>query len=323
MSDLLRITSTTSKRIANDQVCEDIMKLTFWGVRGSIPTPGKHTVRYGGNTPSSELRLDDDKLIILDAGTGIRNFGDYLINNGESIKAHLLVTHPHWDHIQGFPFFKPAFISGNELTIVGTERPERFLREIISDQMNHIYFPVQLHDLKAKIHFVPVREEGEMMIHDAKVKMIYVNHPGFTVGYRIEYRGKTLVYISDNEPFDRAAAASLTNFEAVVKEKFNTKDGDPNQRIFEFCRGADLLIHDATYTPEEYIDRVGWGHSHYLFTLRVAAEANVKRLCLFHHDQNHSDDKVDDILKKCKKEVKSRGYKFECEAAIENTTILI
>ena len=300
------------------------MRLTFWGVRGSIPTPGKHTVRYGGNTPSSELRLDDDKLIILDAGTGIRNFGDYLINNGESIKAHLLVTHPHWDHIQGFPFFKPAFISGNELTIVGTERPERFLREIISDQMNHIYFPVQLHDLKAKIHFVPVREEGEMMIHDAKVKMVYVNHPGFTIGYRIEYRGKTLVYISDNEPFDRAAAANLTNFETVVKEKYaTTKDSDPNQRIFDFCRGADVLIHDATYTPEEYLDRVGWGHSHYLFTLRVAAEANVKRLYLFHHDQNHSDDKVDDILKKCKKEVKSRGYKFECEAAIENTTISV
>jgi len=299
------------------------MKLTFWGVRGSIPTPGKHTVRYGGNTPSSELRLDDDKLIILDAGTGIRNFGDYLINNGESIKAHLLVTHPHWDHIQGFPFFKPAFISGNELTIVGTERPERFLREIISDQMNHIYFPVQLHDLKAKIHFVPVREEGEMMIHEAMVKMMYVNHPGFTVGYRIEYKGKTLVYISDNEPFDRAAAANLTNFEAVVKEKFNTEDGDPNQRVFDFCRGADVLIHDATYTPEEYLDRVGWGHSHYLFTLRVAAEAYVQRLYLFHHDQNHSDDKVDDILKKCKKEVKSRGYKFECDAAIENTTISI
>lgn len=299
------------------------MKLTFWGVRGSIPTPGKHTVRYGGNTPSSELRLDDDKLIILDAGTGIRNLGDFLINNGESIKAHLLVTHPHWDHIQGFPFFKPAFISGNELTIVGTERPDRFLREIISDQMNHIYFPVQLHDLKADIHFVPVRAEGEMMIHDSKVKMIYVNHPGFTIGYRIEHRGKVLVYISDNEPFDRAAAANLTNFESVVKEKYTTEEGDPNQRVFDFCNGADVLIHDATYTPEEYIDKVGWGHSHYLFTLRVAAEANVRRLYLFHHDQNHSDDKVDDILKKCKKEVKSRGYKFDCEAAIENTTISI
>jgi phosphoribosyl 1,2-cyclic phosphodiesterase len=299
------------------------MKLTFWGVRGSIPTPGKHTVRYGGNTPCLELRLDDDKLIIFDAGTGIRSFGDYLINNGESVKAYLFVTHPHWDHIQGFPFFKPAFIPGNELTIVGTERLEKSLSEIISEQMNRIYFPVQLHDLKAKISFVPIRDEGEMPVHDALMKIMYVNHPGFTVGYRFEYKNKILVYISDNEPFDRAAAATLTNFEPRVKEKFNTANGDPNQRVFDFCRDADVLIHDTTYTPEEYIDRVGWGHSDYLFTLRVAAEANVKRLYLFHHDQNHSDDKVDDILKKTKKEVKNRGYKFECEAAIENTTIAI
>jgi ribonuclease BN (tRNA processing enzyme) len=177
--------------------------------------------------------------------------------------------------------------------------------------------------LKAKINFVPIREEGEMKVFEAKVKMIYVNHPGFTVAYRLEYNGKTLVYISDNEPFDRTASASLSNVEAIVKEKYDTKNGDPNKRIFDFCQDADVLIHDATYTPEEYIDRVGWGHSHYLFALRVAAEANVKRLYLFHHDQNHSDEKVDDILKKCKKELISRGYKFECEAAIENMTISI
>lgn len=299
------------------------MKLKFWGVRGSIPTPGKHTVRYGGNTPCLELRLDDDKLIILDAGTGIRNFGDDLINNGESVKAYLLITHPHWDHIQGFPFFKPAFISGNELTIIGTERPEKSLSEIISEQMNRIYFPVQLRELKAKINFIPIREEGEMNIFEAKVRTLYVNHPGFTVAYRLEYNGKVLIYVSDNEPYDRAAAASLSNFEQFVKEKYNSHTGDPNQRVFDFCNGADVLIHDATYTPEEYIDRVGWGHSHYLFTLRVAAEANVKRLYLFHHDQNHSDEKVDDILKKCKKEVKTRGYKFECEAAAENMVISI
>ena len=300
------------------------MKLTFWGVRGSIPTPGKHTVRYGGNTPCLELRLDDDRLIILDAGTGIRSFGDYLINNGESVKAHLFISHPHWDHIQGFPFFKPAFIPGNELTIVGTERAEKSLSEIISEQMNRIYFPVQLHDLKAKIKFIPITEEGEMKVYDALVKMIYVNHPGFALGYRIEYKGKSLVYISDNEPFDKASAASMNNFEPKIKEKFmNGGVGDPNQRIFDFCRGADVLIHDTTYTPEEYIDRVGWGHSDYLFTLRLAAEANVRRLYLFHHDQNHSDEKVDDILKKCKKEIRSRGYKFECEAAVENTTIII
>lgn len=299
------------------------MKLTFWGVRGSIPTPGKHTVRYGGNTPCLELRLDDDRLIMFDAGTGIRSFGDHLLTKGESINAHLLITHPHWDHIQGFPFFKPAFILGNELTIVGTERPEKSLSEIIAEQMNRIYFPVQLHDLKAKIKFIPIREEGELEIYGARVSFVYVNHPGFTVGYRVEYEGKVLVYVSDNEPFDREAARTLTNFEPAVKERFMAEEGDPNQRVIDFCKNADVLIHDATYTPEEYLDRVGWGHSHYLFTLRVAAEANVKRLYLFHHDQNHSDEKVDDILMKSKREVKSRGYRFDCEAAVENTTITI
>lgn len=299
------------------------MKLKFWGVRGSIPTPGKHTVRYGGNTPSLELRLDNDELIIFDAGTGIRSFGDQLIKNGESISAHLFITHPHWDHIQGFPFFKPAFIAGNELTIVGTERPEKKLNEIIAEQMNKIYFPVQLHELNAKIKFLPIGEGNEIKVSGATVKTMYVNHPGFTVGYRLEYKGKIFVYISDNEPYDRKAAKQLTNFEQIVKDKYEMGNGDPNQRVFDFCRDADLLIHDATYTPEEYIDRVGWGHSHYLFTLRVATEANVKRLYLFHHDQNHSDDKVDEILRKCKKELKSRGYKFECEAAIENAEVAI
>jgi len=299
------------------------MKLRFWGVRGSVPTPGKHTVRYGGNTPSIELRLKDDKLVILDAGTGIRNLGDHLIPAGESLKAFLLITHPHWDHIQGFPFFKPAFIAGNELTIVGTERPEKRLHEIIAEQMNRIYFPVQLHALEAKITFVPVEEGSKLRIFDANVETMYVNHPGFTVGYRMVYEGKTLVYISDNEPFDRSHALTLDNFESIVKEKFNNVAGDPNKRIYDFCREADVLIHDATYTPEEYIEHVGWGHSHYLFTLKVSAEANVKRLYLFHHDPGHSDDKVDDILKKCKKEVKSRGYRFECEAATENSEIEI
>jgi len=292
------------------------MKLKFWGVRGSIPTPGQSTVKYGGNTPSLELRLDNDELVILDAGTGIRGLGDYLIAGGESIHAYLLITHPHWDHIQGFPFFKPALISGNEITIIGTERKEVNLQRIIADQMNRIYFPVQLNELKAKIHFRPIGEE-EFMIYDAHVRTTYVNHPGFTVGYRLEYKGKTLVYISDNEPFDREAANRMTNFEKVVLDKYATVKGDPNQRVFDFARDADILIHDCTYTPEEYVDKVGWGHSHYLFTLKVAAEANVKHLVLFHHDPNHTDQKIDDIFEKCKKEIKTKSFSFKCTAARE------
>jgi phosphoribosyl 1,2-cyclic phosphodiesterase len=292
------------------------MRLKFWGTRGSISTPGKGTVRYGGNTPCIEVRLGNDELIILDAGTGIRNLGEQLIENGESIKATILISHPHWDHIQGFPFFKPAFISGNELTIIGGETDKVSLSKMISDQMNKVYFPVQLNELKATLKFRKVGEEV-FDVFDARVQTLWVNHPSFAIGYRIMHRGKTIVYISDNEPFDRHLAQAIRNVEKVIIDKYSRLSGDPNRRVFDFVRDADVLIHDATYTPEEYVNRVGWGHSHYLFTLRVAAEGHVKRLVLFHHDPAHDDAKVDDILKTCKREIRTRKYKFDCIAAAE------
>jgi phosphoribosyl 1,2-cyclic phosphodiesterase len=298
------------------------MKLKIWGCRGSIPTPGKDTVRYGGNTPCVELKLDDNNLIILDSGTGIRNLGNYLMRKGESIRAYIMITHPHWDHIQGFPFFKPIFISGNEFTIVGSGARTKTLEQIVADQMDRVYFPVRLSELKASIKFLQVGEE-EFKIYDATVQTIYVNHPGFTLGYRITFNNKSIVYISDNEPFDREITPYLFNWEKEVIEKFDSVPGDPNQRIFDFVRGADLLIHDTTYTPEEYIEKVGWGHSHYLFTLRVAHEGQVKRLLLFHHDHMHTDNMIDEIFEHCKNEVKKRKYKFNLMVASEGMEIEI
>lgn len=298
------------------------MKLKIWGCRGSIPTPGKDTVRYGGNTPCVELKLNDNNLIILDSGTGIKNLGNYLIRKGESIKAYIMITHPHWDHIQGFPFFKPLFISGNEFTIVGSGARTKTLEQIVADQMDRVYFPVRLSELKATIKFLQVGEE-EFKIYDATVQTIYVNHPGFTLGYRITYDNKTIVYISDNEPFDREITPYLFNWEKEVVEKFDKISGDPNKRIFEFVKGADLLIHDTTYTPEEYVEKVGWGHSHYLFTLRVAHEGGVKRLLLFHHDHTHTDNMIDEIYEHCKNEVKKKKYKFDLLVASEGMEIKI
>jgi phosphoribosyl 1,2-cyclic phosphodiesterase len=296
------------------------MKARFWGTRGSIPTPGKQTVRYGGNTPCVEVRLRDDSLVIFDAGTGIRGLGDALITAGESVKAYIAISHPHWDHIQGFPFFKPAFISGNELTIIGGQSRKVTLRQMIASQMNKIYFPIQLNELKAKINFHPIRE-GSMQIFDATLSVIYVNHPEFALGYRLTCGGHSLVYISDNEPFDREIARSMKNVDKRVVASYAASKGDPNQRIFDFVRGADILIHDSTYTPEEYVSHVGWGHSDYLFTLKVADEAGVRKLVLFHHDQTHDDEKIDDILHKCLKEIKTRNYDFECMAAAEGMEI--
>ncbi len=304
MSDMLTVT------------VRSIMKIKFWGTRGSIPTPGKETVRYGGNTPCVEVRLNDDSLVIFDAGTGIRGLGDELMTAGESVKAYLIISHAHWDHIHGFPFFKPAFISGNEFTIIGAQSKVVKLRKIIADQMDKVYFPIQLNALKAKFKFVPIKEQV-ISVFDATLTSLYVNHPAFSLGYRLSSGGRTLVYISDNEPFDREVAKSIKNVDKMVVAKYMAVKGDPNQRVFDFARGADILIHDTTYTPEEYVNHVGWGHSHYLFSLKVAAEARVKKLVLFHHDQTHDDNKIDEILQKCVKEIKTRNYQFECIAAAE------
>ena len=292
------------------------MKAKFWGTRGSLPTPGRETTRYGGNTPCVEVRLRNNNLVIFDAGTGIRALGDALMSEGESVKAFIAITHPHWDHIQGFPFFKPAFISGNEFTIIGAQSKSVTLRQMIASQMDKVYFPIQLNELKAKINFHPIREET-IPIFDATLTSLFVNHPQFALGYRLNSGGHSLVYISDNEPFDREVAKSLKNVEKNIVKKYAAVKGDPNQRIFDFARGADILIHDTTYTPEEYVNHVGWGHSHYLFSLKAAEEAGVKRLVLFHHDQMHSDEKIDEILQKCVKEIRTRNYKFECIAAAE------
>ncbi|HEX9655986.1 MAG TPA: MBL fold metallo-hydrolase [Bacteroidota bacterium] len=296
------------------------MKLRFWGTRGSIPTPGETTVRYGGNTPCVEVRLSPQHLIIMDAGTGLRGLGEELIATGESVKSYIVITHPHWDHIQGFPFFKPAFISGNEFTIVGPESKQVTLRQMISDLMNKVYFPIQLNELKAKINFHPVKEET-IPVFDAQLRTCYVNHPAFAVGYRIDWQGQSVVYISDNEPFDRGIAKQMKNVDKVIVEKYLESKGDPNQRIFDFARGADVLIHDTTYTPEEYVNYVGWGHSHYLFSLKVADEAKVKKLVLFHHHQSRVDEKLDEILETCRGEIKRRSYSFECIAAAEGMTL--
>ncbi len=292
------------------------MKLKFWGVRGSIPTSGPAYVRYGGNTPCIEVHTDDGTLLILDAGTGIRGLGEDLAAAGKSVTASILITHPHWDHIQGFPFFKPAFVPGNAITIIGPQRSDITLERIIADQMTNIYFPVQLHELKATIAFHSVLED-DFMIGSARIRTMYMNHPGYTVGYRIDADGKSLVYISDNEVFSTEMMKQATNFEPSILNLFQSTNGDANKRIYDFAQGADVLIHDATYTPQEYKDKVTWGHSHYQFALQVARKAAVKRLYLFHHEPSRSDDAMDAIVGRCAEIMNDARDAFICDAARE------
>jgi len=295
--------------------------VTFWGVRGSIPTPGKTTVRYGGNTPCIEVRLSDNMLIILDAGSGIRNLGEELTRTKEKVNAYLMITHAHWDHIQGFPFFRPAWDARTRLTIVGPSRPDKTLQEIIADQMSKIYFPVQLNAMSASVSFKPVVDQDVFKAGKATIRTFYVHHPGYTVGYRIEYKGSSLVYISDNEPYVRANRNKYPNFEDHIMALYEKEKGDPNARLVEMCQEADVLIHDATYLPEEMPQKIGWGHSDYPFALKLAADAKVKRLYLFHHDHTRTDDDVDNIFRLARAEAAREEYLVDCQPAVEGESI--
>lgn len=201
-------------------------------------------------------------------------------------------------------------------SIVGPEAKGVKLAELIAEQMNKIYFPVNLSELEAKIDFIPMKENS-IDVQGAKVQSFYVNHPGFTIGYRITHNNKTLVYISDNEPFTAETSHLFTNGEPQVLKLFKDYDGDPNNRVLDHVRGADVLIHDTTYTPEQYNDHIGWGHSHFLHTLRLASEAGVKNLFLFHYDPSLTDKDVDDIVAKSNKEMKRLNYSFKLCASKE------
>ena len=283
------------------------MKMKFWGVRGSIPTPGKHTVRYGGNTPCAELRLDNDELIILDAGTGIRNLGDHLINNGESVKGTVLITHPHWDHIQGFPFFVPAYIPGNEFFVYSLRGAGKPLEKVFRGQMDADYFPVPLSDMQARLNFIELTKPVE--IGPIQIAIHHLNHPGVAVGFRISAGGKSVVYVSDHEPFYRMVAGEIGETEEA--------------RLVEFARGADLWIREAQYTEEEYASKKGWGHSTFDDAIRAAAAAGVGRLAIFHHDPMHDDDFMDHLMDRLGEQVRAAGHSFLCTAAREGEIIAL
>jgi phosphoribosyl 1,2-cyclic phosphodiesterase len=299
------------------------MKIKFWGVRGSIPTPGKNTIRYGGNTPCIEVRPDKDTLLILDAGTGLSILGDELMGQQPPIEAHILLSHTHWDHIQGLPFFYPAMHDGNKFTIIGSNFKDTLMQSILSDQMQARYFPLQFEEMKATIEFRTIQEEL-FSIGATTIQSLYVNHPGYALGFRITYNGKSMVYISDNEPFKQEYRESVMNkVDKSIVDLFNQDMDDPNSRIANFARDTDIFIHDATFTPGEYEEKKMWGHADYLFAVRMAVEARVKKLVLFHHARHHSDNDIDMILEKCQEELQKYSYRPECIAAAEGLELFV
>jgi CheY-like chemotaxis protein/phosphoribosyl 1,2-cyclic phosphodiesterase len=260
------------------------MKVRFWGTRGSIATPGPGTNHFGGNTSCVEVTTDSGGLLILDCGTGVHPLATKLMaESTKAIHANILLGHTHWDHIQGFPFFTPAFASGNSVAIYGPEGSRSSLHDVLAGQMEYTYFPIELSQLPGAITYHDLTE-GIHTIGGARVATQFLNHPAMTLGYRIEADGVVVVYLVDHEPYSDElwrAGAEPGQIDSILHE------GD--RRHAKFMADADLVIHDAQYTPEEYLTKKNWGHGTYDYVVRIAAAAGVKCVALTHHDPGHDD----------------------------------
>jgi CheY-like chemotaxis protein len=294
------------------------MRVRFWGTRGSIATPGPGTNHFGGNTSCVELSMDDGGLLIFDCGTGAHPLATELMRQGrKAINANILVGHTHWDHIQGFPFFSPAFASGNSVAIYGPEGSRASLHDVLAGQMEYTYFPVELNQLPAAITYHDLREG----IHDicgARVATQFLNHPAMTLGYRVKVGDAVVVYLVDHEPFSDQlwrAGAEPGHVGSILHE------GD--RRHAQFMADADLVIHDAQYTPEEYPARKNWGHSTYEYVVQIAAAAGVRRVALTHHDPGHNDDFVADIERKARALALQLGTGLDVFCAFEGCELVL
>ncbi len=283
------------------------MLVRFWGTRGSIPTPGPQTVRYGGNTSCVEVRGDDGSLLILDCGTGIREFGQsLLVESNVPHKINILIGHTHWDHIQGFPFFTPLFLPETEINIYAPIGFQRGLEDALAGQMQYSYFPVTLEELSSHIRYIEL-EEGFFHIGNCLIETQYLNHTAPTIAYRITEDSTRLVYVADHEPFLKSS------------ESWFNHPGD--QQHIEFMRDADLVIHDAQYSDEEYRTKVGWGHSPLSYVRDVALAANVRQLALFHHDPTHDDTWIDTMECELKAAVVKHNSELKIFAAAEQMVL--
>jgi phosphoribosyl 1,2-cyclic phosphodiesterase len=270
------------------------MFIRCWGSRGSIPVSGQEYTKYGGDTTCIEIRTQSDDIIIVDAGTGIRRLGNELIREGR-YQYNFLLTHGHWDHLMGFPFFKPLFLEHPEIRMHRGAFHKKFMETMFAKVMAPPNFPVRYSDLKAKIVYVEGNPE-KFQIGSVTIIPIQISHPNAGKGYKFVEDGKSFVFLTDNEL------------------GFVHPGGLPASEYAAFCEDADLLMHDAEYAPQEYKLLIEWGHSSYLDVLELAFKAGVKQLGLFHLNQERSDEEVDEMVDACRNIIIRRGKNMECFA---------
>lgn len=279
------------------------MQIRIWGVRGSLPVSGAEYAKYGGDTTCIEIRTANDEIIIIDAGSGIRKLGNKLLQE-KSQSFNLLFTHFHWDHLIGFPFFKPIYFPGTEIEVYGCSFDGDTLSEMLSTVMTSPYFPVRLKDINANIkyHRACVKK---FQLDSVQVTPISLSHPNRAIGYKFEEDGKSFVFMTDNEL------------------AFQHEGGLDFQDYIDFVSGADILFHDAEYTDEDYELTKTWGHSRYKDAMQLALEADVKEFGMVHHNQERSDKELDDIVIECKLIAKEAKSKMKCFAAYEGMEITL
>lgn len=287
---------------------DDKIAMTFWGVRGTLPVSGPEIDRYGGNTNCVTLEFTRDRFFIFDAGTGIKTLGNHLMRQGRKrMEAKIFVSHPHWDHINALPFFVPLYVAGNEFEILGAKHGDLTMREIIGAQMDDVYFPITMKEFAARVYFRDLREEV-LELDGIKVSSMLLSHPGYCLGYKVEYKGRSVCYITDNELF------------LETDERY---DARYVKRLTQFIAGTDALITDCTYTDAEYQTKVGWGHSALGPVVALADAAAVKTLYLYHHDPDQNDAAIDAKFETAKAMLAERGSKTQCLAPKERDTFIL